>query len=192
MSFLKALGMQSSLKAISPPLEKSAYYSRQCLPSLGAMLVLGALLCIGGYFWFAQKADLLGRQLAAAQGEVVRMEHEEPVQEIPYKETLAFARDLTRYRKLPSYKSVVNDISEALPEAMSVEVLKVDYAEEAVNIEIFGKAKTTFDSAYKGYQEFTNTLTERGYTLAESKFDTDIRQSEFLTRFTKEIPKEIQ
>jgi hypothetical protein len=56
-----------------------------------------------------------------------------------------------------------------------------------VNIEIFGKTKTAFDSAYKGYQRFTDTLTDRGYTLAESQFDTDIRQSEFLTRFTKEI-----
>ncbi len=187
VSFLKALDMQSSLKAISPPSEKSAYYSRQCLPSLNAILALAALLCIVGYFWFAQKADLLGRQLAAAQGEVVRMEHEAPMEEIPYKETLAFARDLIRYRKLPSYKSVLNDISEALPKAMSVDVLKVDYAEEAVNIEIFGKAKTAFDSAYLGYEEFTKTLTQRGYTLAESKFDTDIRESEFLTRLTKEI-----
>jgi hypothetical protein len=187
VSFLKAVGMQSSFGAISPPLEKSAYYCRQCLPCLNTVFVLAALLCIAGYFWFAQKADLLGQQLAAAQGEVVRLEHEDPVQEVPYKETLAFARDLACYRKLPSYKRVLNDISEALPEAMSVEVLKVDYAEERVNIEIFGKTKTAFDSAYKGYQRFTDTLTDRGYTLAESQFDTDIRQSEFLTRFTKEI-----
>ena len=187
VSFLKALRMQSGFRAISPPLEKSSYYSWKYLPSFNAVFVLAILLFVGGYFWFSQKADRLGGEIAAAQGQIARSQSEAPVKDIPYEEILSFARDLTRYRKLPSYKRVVSDISQALPEAMSVEVLKVDYAEDVVNIEIFGKAKTSFDSAYKGYQRFTDILTNGGYILTESKFDTQIRQSEFLARFTREV-----
>jgi hypothetical protein len=187
VSFLKALRMQSGFRALSPPLEKSSYYSWKCLPCFNAMFVLAILLFVGGYFWLAHEADRLGGELTAVQGQIARLQSEAPVKDIPYEETLSFVRDLTRYRKLPSYKRVVSDISQALPEAMSVEVLKVDYAEDGVNIEIFGKAKSSFDSAYKGYQRFTDTLTNRGYILTESKFDTQIRQSEFLARFTREV-----
>jgi hypothetical protein len=192
VSFLKALRMNSGFKALSPPLEKIFYYSRRSLPCLNVIFFLAILLCVVGYLSYGQKADLLGQQLVAAQGQIAGLQHEAPVQEIPYKETLSFVRDLARYRNVPSYKRVVSDISKALPKGASVEVLKVDYAEDEVKIEIFGKTKDSFDLAYKGYQRFIDVLTQKGYAVAESRLDTEIRQSEFLTRFTKEIPKEIQ
>jgi hypothetical protein len=140
-----------------------------------------------GYLSYGQKADALGEQLLAAERRIAGMEHEAPVQEIPYKETLSFVKDLARYRKAPSYKRVVSDISEALPKGASVEVLKVDYAEEEVNIELFGKTKEPFGLTYKGYQRFIDALTQGGYEVAESRLDTEIRQSQFLARFTKKI-----
>jgi hypothetical protein len=187
VSFLKALRMSSGIRALSPPLEKVSYYSRRSLPFLNIIFLAAILLCVAGYLSYGQKADLLGQQLVAAQGQIAGLQHGAPVQEIPYKETLSFVRDLARYRKLPSYKRIVSDISEALPKGASVEVLKVDYAEDEVKIEIFGKTKDSFDLTYKGYQRFIDVLTQRGYAVAESRLDTEIRESEFLARLTKKI-----
>ncbi|MGD8512431.1 MAG: hypothetical protein PVG85_00645 [Deltaproteobacteria bacterium] len=187
VSFLKALRMNLGLRALSPPLEKVSYYSRRLLPCLNVIFFAAILLCVVGYLSYGQKADALGEQLLTAERRIAGMEHEAPVQEIPYKETLSFVKDLARYRKAPSYKRVVSDISEALPKGASVEVLKVDYAEEEVNIELFGKTNEPFGLTYKGYQRFIDALTQGGYEVAESRLDTEIRQSQFLARFTKKI-----
>jgi hypothetical protein len=187
VSFLKAVRMNSGYRALSPPVEKVSYYSRRSLPCLNVIFFLAILLCVVGYLSYGQKADSLGQQLLAAERQIAGLQHETPVQEIPYKETLSFAKDLARYRQVPSYKRVVSDISEALAEGASVEVLKVDYTEDEVKIEIFGKIKDSFDLAYKGYQRFIDALTHKGYAVAESRLDTEIRESQFLARFTKEI-----
>ncbi len=187
VSFLKALRMNSGFRALSPPVEKVFYCSRRSLPCLNVIFLAAILLCVVGYLSYGQKADQLGRQLVAAQERIAGMQHEAPVQEIPYKETLSFVKDLAHYRKAPSYKRVVSDISEALPKGASVEVLKVDYAEDEVNIELFGKTQDSFDLTYKGYQRFIDVLTQRGYAVAESRLDTEIRKSEFLARFSKKI-----
>jgi hypothetical protein len=187
VSFIKAMRMQSCLGALSPPLEKISYYSRRFLPYLSIIFFLATLLCVGGYFWYTQKAGMLDGELTTLQGKIGRMQHEALVEESPYNETFSFVRDLARYYKSPSYKSVVNDISEALPEGMTVEVLKVDYTESRVTIEIFGKTESPFDDAYEGYQRFTDMLVQWGYRVVESKFDTEIRQSQFMTRFTRTI-----
>jgi len=109
------------------------------------------------------------------------------LREVPYKETLAFAKELACYRAAPSYEKVVNDISENLQEGMLVDVLKVDYAKDSVNIEIFGNVKASFEVAYRGYQKFENGLRRRGYNVVKSQFDTKIQQSEFLIKLRKKI-----
>jgi hypothetical protein len=187
VSFLKALRMNSGLRALSPATEKVFYYSRRSLPCLNVIFILAIVFCVWGYLSYGQKADLLGEELVVVQGRVAGMEHEAPVQEIPYKETFSFVKDLARYRQTPSYKRIVSDISEALPKGASVEVLKVDYAEDEVKVELFGKTQDPFDLTYKGYQRFIDVLTQRGYAVAESRLDTEIRKSEFLARFTKKI-----
>jgi hypothetical protein len=187
VSFLKALGMNLGCRALSPPAEKVSYYSARSLPYLNIIFFLAILLCVVGYLAYDQKADSLEQQLLAAEGQIAGLQLEAPAQEMPYKETLSFAKDLARWRQVPSYKRVVSDISEALAEGATVEVLKVDYARDVVNIEVFGKMKDSFNLAYKGYQSFIDALTQKGYRVAESRLDTKIRESQFLARFTKEI-----
>lgn len=187
VSFLKAVHMQSAFRAVSSPLEKISYYSHRSVSYLNIIFFLAALLCVLGYLSYSRKAEQLERQLVASQGQVATLQQGVPLREVPYKETLSFIRELARCRKAPSYNSVVNDISEALPKETSVEVLKVDYTKDEVGIEIFGKTKDTFDLAYNGYQRFIDVLTQKGYAVAKSQFDTNIRQSQFLARFTKKI-----
>ncbi|MBW2601502.1 MAG: hypothetical protein JRD47_06195 [Deltaproteobacteria bacterium] len=187
VSFFKAVRMQSAFRAVSSPLEKISCYSQRLVPCLNIIFLLAILLCGVGYLSYSRKAERLERQLMDSQGQIATLQQGAPLQEVPYKETLSFVRGLARCRKAPSYKTVVNDISEALPKETSVEVLKVDYTKDEVEIEIFGKTKDTFDLAYNGYQRFIDVLVQRGYTVAESQFDTEIRQSQFLTRFMKKI-----
>jgi hypothetical protein len=187
VSFLQAVRTQSAFRALSSPLEKISYYSQRSVPYLNIIFFLAILVCVVGYLSYSRKAELLEQQLVASQGRIATLQQETPIREMPYKETLGLVKELARYRKAPSYKRVVNDISDALPKRTSVEVLKVDYTEDEVEIEIFGKTKDTFDLAYNGYQRFIDLLVQRGYTVADNQFDTDIRQSQFLTRFMKKI-----
>ena len=54
-------------------------------------------------------------------------------------------------------------------------------------IEIFGNVKAPFGMAYKGYQGFIKILTQKGYTVKASRFNTEISNSEFFITFTKRI-----
>ncbi|RLB93127.1 MAG: hypothetical protein DRH50_08465 [Deltaproteobacteria bacterium] len=187
VSFLNAVRMLSGIRAISPRMEKLCYYSCKALPYLNALLFFAILLFAAGYFWFDGRANLLETQIKAVNAEIARVQKEAPLREVPYKETLAFAKELACYRAAPSYEKVVNDISENLQEGMLVDVLKVDYAKDSVNIEIFGNVKASFEVAYRGYQKFENGLRRRGYNVVKSQFDTKIQQSEFLIKLRKKI-----
>ena len=123
----------------------------------------------------------------AVQRRIALLEYQVPMQEISRKDVLAFVKDLRRYRSAPAYKKIISDVSETLPESMSVEVFKLDYTENEVKIELFGTAADSFEQAYVGYQGFIRSLEKEGYYVEESKFDTEIRESEFLVRLTKRI-----
>ena len=81
----------------------------------------------------------------------------------------------------------MGDITKGLSPNMETEVLKMDYAPNAMTLEIFGQIKATFDSAHKGYQQFVSFMKSRGYSVVENRFDTDIRASQFLIKFKKRI-----
>lgn len=186
-SFLRALRSQSATGAFSPPLEKLAYYSQGTLPWLNAALVTAVVLFLVGYLWCNQKIQEFDQALVDTQKEIAALVPHEPVRGISYEETFSFLNDLDYYRRVPSYKQVVNDMSEALPENMTVQVFKLDYAGHDISVEVYGKARSAFADAHKAYSAFTEALEKKGYVLSESRFDTRIRESEFLSRFTKRV-----
>lgn len=187
VSLLKAVRRQPGIKALSPPLEKACYYARRSLVYLNGIFFLAVLLCVAAYFWHCQRNDMLRENLTALKAKIAGIEQTAPPEEVLYKDTLSFVRGLSEYRKAPSYRSVLNDISEALSDALYLQVLKVDYAGNDMKIEVFGRTQSSFDSAYEAYQGFLEELTARGYITTESRFDTKIQQSEFLVKFTKNI-----
>ncbi len=189
LSFLRALRMLSGIKGISSRTEKTLYYTRTWAPYLNALFFLAALLLLGGYFWYNQRVDLLQKELIALEGKktAIQMRAEQEIPQIEYKETFSFAKDLAFYQRAPSYKQVINDISGALSSDMRVDVLKLDYSKDEMMVEIFGRVKAPFGMAYKGYQIFVKTLTQKGYIEKESRFNTEISSSEFLLKFSKSI-----
>jgi len=189
LSFLKAIRMLSGVRGISSPTEKTLYYTRKWAPYLNTLFFLAGLILIGGYFWYDQKVDLLLKDLIALEGRktAIQMKAKQEIPQIEYKETFSFVRDLAFYQRAPSYKEVINDISGACSSDMRVDVLKMDYSKDEMMVEIFGKIKASFGRAYKGYQTFAETLTQKGYIVKESRFNTEISSSEFLIKFTKRI-----
>jgi hypothetical protein len=190
ISFLKAIRMQSGGRSISPPSEKTFYYARRCLPFLNMGVFLSVLLLIGGYFWCTHKAGVLQREMKGLERNISSFQVKTPAadSQIHYQDTLALIKDLAYYKNAPSYKEVVNDISDALSADVTLEVLKMDYSPGEMRVEMFGQIKTPFDTAYKGYQRFLDILGRQGYAVQESRFDTEISVSQFLLKLVKSIP----
>ena len=186
-SFFTAIQMQSSFNSASSAPEKFLFFSQLSLPWLNAILVLAVLLCSGGYWWFSHQTAAMAMETDALQRRAQALRAQTASPQAPYKEVLSFVRNLERYRQTPSLKAVLNDLSGALSNMMSVEILKIDYGEDKVTIEVFGRTQATFDQAHKGYLRFLGLLQQNGYAVVESTFDTKIENSTFLTRLTRNI-----
>ena len=189
LSFLKAAGMMSGTDGIAPGREKIFYYAQRFAPYLNGIFFLGAILLLAGFFWYNYKVDALKRDLTIMdkRKSEIRMEISHEIPQVPYKEILAFVQDLAYCHNAPSFKEVINDISDALSAGMKVNILKMDYSTAEVMAEIFGKAEISFDTAYMGYQTFEKILKAKGYVVDESKFNTEISSSEFLIKIRKKI-----
>ncbi|MCD6297737.1 MAG: hypothetical protein J7M30_11335 [Deltaproteobacteria bacterium] len=187
VSLPNALRMISGLEAISGTMEKAAYYSRRSLPFLNALLFLIAILFFGGYLWCDHRADLTKEDLDTVATRIAVLREEAPLVEVPYKKTLAFVRELARYRKTPALNQVINDMSEALAEGMTVDMVKADYGRDGVNIQALTKIEAPFDVAYRGYRWFMSAMRQKGYDVGESEFNTTIQESRFLIRLKKSI-----
>lgn len=186
-SFLRAIRMQRSLWSPSAVYEKLMYYCQQLLPGLNAALIMALLFCAAGYIWFDRKTDALANECSALQRDIRALSKETSLENVPYEGVLSFVKDLEQCRSLPAFKTIVNHLSDALTQTMSLEILKADYGVNKVDIEVFGRAKASFDQAYKGYQRFITFLDKNGYTISESAFDTTLGESTFLVKLTKNI-----
>ena len=187
LSFLKAIRTQSGLRGISPVKEKVFYYARQSAPYLNAIALLAIFLLVGGYFLYSQKADFLHKEVASLERKIAGIQVKIDRRKEQYKNTFSFVKNLAYYEKAPSYKQVVNDISSAFSPEMKIEVLKMEYTDDGLQAEIFGRVTAPFDRAHRWYQNFLKILKQRGYTLKESRFDTEISASGFLIKFSKRI-----
>jgi hypothetical protein len=187
ISFLKALRMLSGLDSVSSVAEKASYFSRIFLPYVNSVVLSAAFLLFLGYFWYGQRADSIERDLKTSQSQVSVLRQETTLPEISYQETFTFVKEIAHYRKTPSFTQLVNDISESLPEGLSVDGLVADFAEDELKVETFAKVRQPFDTAYKGYQEFLFVMRQKGYVVGESEFNTSIQESRFSVRFKKRI-----
>ena len=68
---------------------------------------------------------------------------------------------------------------------MVLEVLKIDYADQAVNLEFFGRTLAPFDEAHNGYQHFLQTIKAKEYLVVDSRFETEIKESQLLIKLKK-------
>ncbi len=188
-SLLKVLGRQTGIKSISTPVEKTWYFANKWAFSFNILFLLAALILIIGSFWNNQRANFLETQAQRLTREMDGVQVQAPlaVSGKGYEGTLSFVKNLALYQKCPSYKKVINDISDFHFSDMKLEVLKLDYSAEEIHLEIFGNIISPFNIAYKGYQNLLFVLKQKGYIVNENRFDTQIRNSQFLLKLTKKI-----
>jgi hypothetical protein len=189
-SFSMALKSRAGSGGISPGVEKIYHYTQKWTASLNILLFVFLLAVSGGFFLCQKKTDMLERELKQLNHQATMLQSENALNAIPlktYKETVGFIKGLVYDKDVPSYLHVMNNVANGLSPDMETEILKIDYTPNAMSLEIFGKIRTAFNTAHKGYQQFVSFMKSKGYTVVENRFDTDINDSKFLVKFTKRI-----
>jgi len=189
-SFLTAARMVSVTNSISVPIDKTAYVLKKITPMANILCALLILLLTGAYFTVTHRTQQLDNNIVQTRHELVTIQNQMPrlPAAVDYQDTLAFVKKLAVYRVTPSFQSVLNDLSASWFEEMKLETLKINYSSTSIQLELFGKISTSFNAAYNGYQRFLDTLKKRGYFIAENRFDTEIRDSQFFIKLSRRIP----
>lgn len=189
ISFLTALKTLSGRESISPPVEKALYYTRRFAGYFNLVIFIAALLLAGGYFYYNHRADVKADEANRVERKIDMIHFDIPpgVKEEKLKNTLKFVKQLDSYKSSPSYKKVINDISGSISRNMKFNVVKLDYSGSELRLEVFGRIEAPFNMAHKGYRDFLASLKQRGYSVSESRFDTQIRNSEFIIKLKKRI-----
>lgn len=189
-SFSMALKSRAGNGGISPGVEKIYHYTQKWTTSLNILLFVFLIAVSGGFFLYQNKTAMLERELKQLSHQANVLQNKTSLSAIPlktYKDTVGFIKGLAYFKDAPSYYFVMRDVTNGLSSDMETEILKIDYTPNFMTLEIFGKIRTAFNTAYKGYQQFVSYMKSKGYTVVENRFDTEINDSKFLIKFTKRI-----
>ena len=102
-------------------------------------------------------------------------------------QTVAFIKDLSFSKNASSFKEVINQISDGLSTDIELEVLKLDYLADGIQMKMFGRVNASFRRAQKEYRDFIGHLKWHGYVVEESRFDTEIKESRFIINLKKRV-----
>jgi hypothetical protein len=189
ISFIKALRSLSGVDSVSPIKEKLFYFGQRWAPFVNMLILLGSLVLMGGQMVYSEKAQTLQNRLNALRSEIsgIRIEAPLEVNSTELKQTVQFVSELAFYRKAPSFKDVLNDVALAVADEMRLDVFKIDYNKNHIQLELFGRIEAPFNEAYKKYRDMLAVLSKSGYSIQEKRFDTEINTSQFLFKFKKRI-----
>jgi len=190
LSFFNAVRMESIRNSISKPMDKAAYLTKRITPLANILCILLLLFFTGACLFFANRTQQIDKTIMQTRREIVEIQKQIPTLSaaIGYQDTLSFVKKLSIYRETPSFQFVLNDLSSEWFAEMKLETLKVNYTSDSIQLELFGKISASFNSAYKGYQNFLHALKKRGYHLTENRFDTEIQDSRFFIKLSRAIP----
>lgn len=187
-SVLKEINRLKVSECASPMIEKLYYFSGKVLPWVILLFFVVTLILVGGNFYLRNETSKLRSEMHILEKGILDIsEPTPPTLEPEFRDTLKFVRSLSDYRKAPPYKQVVNEISFAMTSDMRVEVLKLNYTEGRLNIELFGHIDAPFDVAQKGYARMVEAMRRHGYGIVENRFDTEIKTSQFLLKLDMQM-----
>jgi hypothetical protein len=190
ISLTNAIKNRSGNGAISPGMEKLYYHTQKWAAPLNMFLLIFLLAMSSGYFLCRNRANLVEKELKQMDRQIAGLNADISTNVIPaeaYEDTFGFIKDLSYCKHSPSYLDVMRDVTDGLSSDMETDILKIDYLSDAMTLEIFGRILADFDSAHKGYQQFISFMKSKGYVVTENRFDTNIRESKYLAKFTKRI-----
>lgn len=186
-SFFASAGHLSTFQSISALKEKLFHASATWGPALVLVILLTAAGFWGTGLYLSNKTERLGVQTKVLDQEYNRLRSEIPILSPPqdYRPTLDFIGKLAAYDGMPNYKHVIEDLAEAMSRGMTLDVLKLTYTADQLQLELFCPIKVPFEQAHAGYQRFLNIISQKGYSITDSRFDTVIDESQILVHLTK-------
>jgi hypothetical protein len=176
-------------QAIATGMEKACYGAQCALPYMIMLLLLLALVCTAGGFWYQRQAADLQNQVAVLRANAHKINDRSAggLSLANYAPVIKFLDELRDARSLPGYSQLLRDFSTGAGSELQLEVFKADYDDGKVQIEAFGAARAPFDRSYGAYQGLQQKLQRRGYKILEQHFDTRIDRSDFTLRLVKEL-----
>jgi len=177
-------------ESISPPSVRAGYAARRLVPILQGAAALVSVCLLAGGLYFNRTAERNAAATAELRKELNRLQVASPAGSTRAEAAAAagFVERLRRTREAPSFGEVLETLSRNLPGKMTLEVLKIDYPENGLLLELFGSAPEPFERAQPQFQALILGLQQAGYRIEERRFDTAVDRSEFLLRLRKDLP----
>lgn len=176
-------------QAVASPKDKLFHGARRMLPTLNAILLIGAIVMGGLGLWYHAQANGRQARIETVHQQLRQMRAKVPntIEPVPFESTLEFVQRLWSSRKLPTYRQILSDMGQGIEGALRVKNIKAEYTQDKVKIKAYGTAHAPFEASYKAYQALRRRLSSRGYQLIDDRFDTQINASDFVLQFTKEL-----
>ncbi len=190
LSFFESAGKLPISQSTSSIAEKLFFGATLWARVLTIIIFLTALGLLSAAVFLNHRTDRMAERTESLEREYHTIRTQMPVlsSTVDYQSTLKFIRELSSYQKMPHYRQVISDLDDAMSTGMTLEVLKLTYFASELQLELFGPVKAPFEQAHAGYQRFLKVINQRGYLVVDSKFDTDIDQSQILVRLVKRWP----
>jgi len=175
--------------SVSGTVVKWAYRARRAIVPLDAIVLFLVFMVLAGHLYFTVRARALDQMCQVLRQEVAsgRKMIESQRANLAYGPTLRFLKGLQKAYQLPSYKELVNDLSDAFGRHTVLELLKADYSDHDVKVEVKGGFIAPFGGAHQDYAHAMKVLRQKGYEIKETDFSTTIDSSNFRLKMVKRI-----
>lgn len=178
---------QKATQSLSPTREKICYLTKNWAPAVNiGMALLMVALFVG---LVGAKADTyrLERSLGDVRRKIGQVQMGLPRDTLSedFDKLLKFVGQLDRNRNTPSYQQIVDDLTQTALKQLALDHLKIDMASGQVRLELSGNIDAPFEVAHGGYQRFLHQMTARGYRVDESRFETQINQSQVVLKLSR-------
>jgi hypothetical protein len=183
-SLLPLLDLLNPADSIGSVFSKFTYFTKQFLPIIQIILFLLGVGLLTSSFLFQTKTEAVQQEIKQAKQKIINLTNFTLAANIDYQETLKLLNELDLYRQSKTFKTLVNDLSSAISRHTIINQIKADVQNKQMTIQVHGTIKTGFQAAYQGYQSLIQNLKQNKYTIAESTFNTEIDQAEFILTYT--------
>lgn len=187
ISWPRVLQGQSAAKSVSALVEKVFYYTKCWVPALNMLMVLLTAVFLVSMVGYHSHTVQLEQHVNQVRQHIGKFQLKLPSQSLgqDFDGILQFVGELNRYRSMPSYQQIVDDLTHPPFQMLALNHLKVDYTSDQVRLELSGEIGAPFDQAHGGYQGYIRRLTTLGYQIEESRFETQISKSQVMLKLSR-------
>ena len=176
--------------SISPWINQFGYFLEKLIPWVHLLIIISIITCVGGMVYLDRLIQPIKESIQATESfnATIKLETLKQVPRKQMVDTKQLIDDLTAYQSMPSFKTIVNDVSKALESTpILIDTFKLDYENNILKLELFGKISSSFHKAHDCYQQFINRMLANRYIIVKNQFSTEINSSHFTIQFNRPI-----